>query len=109
MSPAFFIGVIVKINSNYMLKSVGNGMMEIGITGGIPKKSDKATQNGVTHSMSSELAQNGNIKFDQNTGWIHHQNINVKTTQVETISDGKETQSMKSVNDVTVMINPANK
>jgi hypothetical protein len=99
----------VKINSNYILKSVGNGMMEIGITGGIPKKSDKATQDGVTHSMSSELAQNGSIKFDQNTGWIHHQNITVKTTQIESISDGKETQSMKSVNDTSVMINPANK
>lgn len=99
----------VKVNSNYILKSVGNGIAEIGVTGGIPKKSDKATKEGITHSLSNELTQNGSIKFDQNTGWIHHQNISVVTTQVETLSDGKQSQSMKSVSNSTVMVNPANK
>ncbi len=99
----------VKVNSNYQLKSVGNGMVEIGVTGGIPKKSDKATKDGITHSLSNELTQTGNIKFDQNTGWIHHQNISVVTTQIETISDGKQSQSMKSVSNSSVMVNPANK
>ncbi len=63
----------------------------------------------MTHSMSSELSQNGVIKFDQNTGWITNQNITVKTTQIETISDGKESQSMKSVSNSSVMVNPAAK
>lgn len=98
-----------KVVSNYVLKSVGNGIAEISITGGIPKKEEKKSQGEMTHSMSSELAQNGTIKFDQNTGWITHQNINVKTTQVETISDGKQSQSMKSVSNSSVMVNPSGK
>ena len=99
----------VKVNSNYVLKSAGNGIVEIGITGGIPKKTDKQSQGEMTHSMSSELSQNGTITFDQNTGWIKNQNISVKTTQVETISDGKETKSMKSVSNSSVMVNPSSK
>lgn len=99
----------VKVTSNYTLKSVGNGIAEISITGGIPKKTEKQSQNGINHSMSSELEQNGTIKFDQNTGWIHNQNISVKTIQVETISDGKESKSMKSVSNSSVMVNPSSK
>ena len=98
-----------KVTSNYVLKSVGNGIAEISVTGGIPKKEEKKSQGEMTHSMSSELAQNGTIKFDQNTGWITNQNINVKTTQIETISDGKQSQSMKSVSNSSVMVNPAAK
>lgn len=96
----------VKVNSNYVLKSVGNGIAEISVTGGIPKKTEKKTQGPMTHSLSSELVQNGTIKFDQNTGWITNQNITVKTTQIETISDGKQSQSMKSVSNSSVMVNP---
>lgn len=59
--------------------------------------------------MSSELVQNGTIKFDQNTGWITNQNINVKTSQIETISDGKQSQSMKSISNSSVMVNPSGK
>ncbi|WP_419870281.1 DUF6263 family protein [Chryseobacterium sp. CT-SW4] len=99
----------VKVTSNYVLKSVGNGVAEISITGGIPKKTDKQKQGEITHSLSSELVQNGTIKFDQNTGWINTQNISVKTTQIETISDGKQSQSMKSVSNSSVMVNPSSK
>ncbi len=91
------------------MKSLGNGIAEIAVTGGIPKKTEKKSQGPITHSMSSELAQNGTIKFDENTGWIINQNINVKTTQVETISDGKQSQSMKSVSNSSVMVNPSAK
>jgi hypothetical protein len=98
-----------KVTSNYVLKSVGNGIAEISVNGGIPKKEEKKSQGEMTHSMSSELAQNGIIKFDQNTGWITNQNINVNTTQIETISDGKQSQSMKSVSNSSVMVNPAAK
>ncbi|WP_292010339.1 DUF6263 family protein [Chryseobacterium sp.] len=99
----------VKVTSNYVLKSVGNGVAEISISGGIPKKTDKQKQGEITHSLSSELVQNGTIKFDQNTGWINTQNISVKTTQIETISDGKQSQSMKSVSNSSVMVNPSSK
>lgn len=99
----------MKVTSNYVLKSVGNGVAEIAITGGIPKKSDKKTQGPMTHSISSELVQNGTIKFDQNTGWITNQNITVNTTQIETISDGKQSQSMKSESKSSVMVNPSGK
>lgn len=99
----------IKVTSNYVLKSVGNGTAEIAITGGIPKKSEKKSQGAMTHSMSSELVQNGTITFDQNTGWITNQNINVNTTQIETISDGKESKSMKSESKSSVMVNPSGK
>ncbi|SDQ69327.1 hypothetical protein SAMN05421664_2197 [Chryseobacterium soldanellicola] len=99
----------IKVTSNYVLKSAGNGIVEIGISGGIPKKTEKKNQGAITHSLSSELAQNGTIKFDQNTGWITNQNIKVVTTQIESISDGKQTQSMKSVSNTAVMVNPSGK
>jgi hypothetical protein len=99
----------IKVTSNYVLKSVGNGIAEISVTGGIPKKTEKKAQGPITHSMSSELVQNGTVKFDQSTGWITNQNITVKTTQIETISDGKQTQSMKSVSNSSVMVNPSAK
>lgn len=99
----------IKVTSNYQLKSVGNGSAEISVTGGIPKKTDKQKQGELTHSISSELVQNGTIKFDENTGWITNQNITVKTTQIETISDGKQSQSMKSVSNSSVMVNPSAK
>ncbi|KPH10968.1 DUF6263 family protein [Chryseobacterium sp. ERMR1:04] len=99
----------VKVTSNYVLKSVGNGVAEIAVTGGIPKKSEKKTQDKITHSLSSELVQNGTIKFDQSTGWITNQKIDVVTTQIETISDGAQSQSMKSVSKSSVMVNPSAK
>lgn len=99
----------VKVSSNYTLSSVGNGIAEISVTGGIPKKSDKRSKDGITHSMTSELSQNGTIKFDQNTGWIYNQNVSVKTTESETYSDGKESQTMKLVNNSSIMVNPSNK
>lgn len=97
----------IKLTTNYILKSVDNGVATIAVNGGIPKKSDKKTQEGITRSMSSELYQNGIITLDQNTGWIKNQTISVKTTQTETLSDGKQSQSMKSVSNSTVVVNPA--
>lgn len=97
----------IKLTTNYTLKSVANGVATIAVAGGIPHKSDKKTQEGITRSMSSELSQNGTITLDQNTGWIKNQHITVKTTQTETLSDGKQTQSMKSVSNSTVVVNPA--
>ena len=99
----------VKLTSYYTLKNVNNGVAEIAVNGGIPLKSDKKTQDGVTHTMSTQLSQNGTIKFDQNSGWIKNQNISVKTTQKEGITDGKKAQIMTSVSTSSVMVNPSNK
>lgn len=96
----------IKLTTTYMLKNVENGKVYITVNGGIPYKSEKNSQQGMTHSMSSELNQTGNIILDQTSGWIKNQNINVKTKQTETISDGKQTQSMKSVSNSTVIVNP---
>ncbi len=96
----------VKLTTTYQLKSVGNGIVEIAITGGIPKQSDKKSQGEMTHSMSSELTQTGKIIIDQNTGWVKNQNISVKTNQTESITDGKRTESMKTSSNSNVIINP---
>ena len=97
----------VKISTTYTLKSVGNGNAVISVAGGIPRKSEKKSQEGITRNVSSELSQNGTITLDANTGWIKNQNISVKTMQSETLSDGKQSQTMKSVSNSSVMINPA--
>lgn len=96
----------VKLTTNYTLKSVENGVVTISIEGGIPKQVDKQSQNGITHSISSNLSQNGVVTFNQNSGWIGKQNIQVKTTQVESMTDGKQTQSMTSETNTTVSVNP---
>lgn len=96
----------VKITTNYTLKKIENGIAEITLNGGIPKQSEKKTKNGMTRSISSEFSQNGVLKFDVNSGWIINQKINVKTTQKETISDGKETQSMTTTTNSEVVVNP---
>lgn len=99
----------VKLVTSMQLKSVDNGVATIAVSGGIPYKSDKRSQQGVTHSVSSELSQNGTVVLDQNTGWVKNQNVTVKTTQTESISDGKQTQSMKRVATSSVMVNPSKK
>ncbi len=96
----------IKLSTNYTLKNVGNGVAQISITGGIPKKSDKQTQEGITRTITSELSQNGTITLDQNTGWIKNQNITIKTTQSETLSDGKQSQTMKTSSNSTIKVNP---
>ena len=97
----------IKLTTTYTLQKVGDGVAEISVVGGIPKKSDKKTQEGITRSMSSELSQNGKIILDQNSGWIKTQSITVKTSQSETLSDGKQSQTMKSTSNSLVQVNPA--
>lgn len=96
----------LKMTTTYTLKNVANGVAEIGVSGGIPKKSDKMTKEGVTRTVSSELSQNGTIILDQNTGWIKNQKINLKTSQSQTMSDGKQSQTLKSSTVSTVSVNP---
>lgn len=98
-----------KISTIYTLKSVENGKATVAISGGIPYKSASQNRTGMSHSMSSELSQSGNIILDANSGWIYSQNIAVKTIQKETISDGKKSQTMTTSSTSSVMVNPSNK
>lgn len=97
----------MKLSTNFTLKSVENGVATIAVSGGLPYKSDKKSQNGITQSISMEMTQNGTVKLDQNTGWIQNQIMNVKTTQKQSLSDGKQTQNMTSVSNSTVSVNPS--
>lgn len=99
----------IKLTSNYTLKKVDDNSATVTVTGGIPYKSDKRSQQGMTHSISSEMSQQGTVTIDRTSGWITNQNLTVKTTQTESISDGKQTQTVKSVGTSTVMVNPAAK
>ncbi len=96
----------VKLTTRYTLESVKDGLVTIKVAGGIPKKSDERTNEGVTHKVSSELSQSGTVTLDQKTGWIKNQNVSVKTTQNESLSDGKQSESMKSEATTTVIVNP---
>ncbi|PIE50552.1 MAG: hypothetical protein CSA38_02845 [Flavobacteriales bacterium] len=98
----------VKMSTHYRLKSVDNNVAVVVVSGGIPKQSDKQTKEGITRKASSEFKQNGTLKFDMTTGWIISQNIQMKTTEKETLSDGKQSQSMTSINTTSVMVNPKN-
>ena len=95
----------VKFTTNYVLKSIDNGVATIEVSGGIPTQSDKESKDGMTHSISSGVTQSGTIKLDTNTGWIISHAMNVKSTQKESISDGKKTQSMTSVSNTEINVN----
>lgn len=99
----------IKLTSHYTLKNVDDKNAVVTVSGGIPYKSDKRSQEGMTHSISSEMSQQGTVTIDRSSGWISNQNLTVKTTQTESISDGKQTQTVKSVQTSTVMVNPAAK
>ena len=60
----------------------------------------------MTHSITSDFSQKGNLKFDVNSGWIINQKIDISTTQKETISDGKETKTMTTNSNSSVIVNP---
>ncbi len=96
----------VKLTTNFTLEKVENGILTIKVDGGIPKKEDTKTNEGVTHQISSELSQTGSVTLDQATGWIKNQSVSVKTTQSQTLSDGKQKETMKSESISTVIVNP---
>ena len=99
----------VKLSTTYTLKSVENGIAEISVKGGIPRKAQSNAQNGVTHSISLEGSQNGTIRLDANSGWILGSKLNMNTSQNESFSDGKQTQSMTKKTNSLVSINPSYK
>ncbi len=99
----------VKQNLTFTLVKVEDGKAEISVTGVIPSKNDKQTQNGMTHTMSLGGSQTGKIIIDENTGWLLNQNLSIKTTQKESVSDGKQTQSMRKNSTTSIIINPSYK
>lgn len=99
----------LKQTLTFTLIKVENGKAEIAVSGTIPPKSDKQSQNGMTHSMSMNGSESGKIVIDENTGWLLHQNLFVKTNQKETLSDGKEMKSMTKTSTTSIIINPSYK
>ncbi|WP_379964531.1 DUF6263 family protein [Epilithonimonas sp. UC225_85] len=99
----------VKQNLTFTLTKVEDGKAEITVTGVIPSKSDKQTQNGMTHTMSVGGTESGKIIIDEHTGWLLNQNLSIKTTQKESVTDGKQTQSMSKNSTTSIIINPSYK
>lgn len=95
----------VKSNITYTLDKVEKGVAEISVKGSIPAKSDKQKQNGITLTMSVQGSQNGTLKVDENTGWIINSKMNIKTTNKQSMTDGKKTESMTAVSDNTITVN----
>ncbi|WP_312824435.1 DUF6263 family protein [Epilithonimonas sp.] len=99
----------LKQTLTFTLVKVEDGKAEISVTGVIPYKSDKQSQNGMTHTMSMGGSESGKIIIDENTGWLLNQNLSVKTNQKETLSDGKQSQSMTKNSTTSIIINPSYK
>ncbi|MFC0343409.1 DUF6263 family protein [Epilithonimonas hispanica] len=99
----------LKQTLTFTLVKVEDGKAEISVTGVIPSKSDKQSQNGMTHTMSMGGSESGKIIIDENTGWLLNQNLSVKTNQKETLSDGKQSQSMTKNSTTSIIINPSYK
>lgn len=95
----------VKSNITYTLNKIENGVAEVSVKGNIPVKSNKQTQNGITMTMSVEGSQNGTLKIDENSGWVLSSKMNIKTTNKQTMTDGKRTETMTAVSESTVSVN----
>lgn len=96
----------LKITTTYKLDKVENGIAEVSITGGIPKKSESKKQEGYTHSISVEGNQSGKITLDANSGWVKNANQKMTTIQKETLSDGKQSQTMTQTTNSSIVLNP---
>lgn len=96
----------IKLTTTYQLDKIEGGEAVISVSGGIPKKSNSEKNGEMTHSMSVESTQKGSLHIDARTGWMKTSTQTMNTTQTESISNGKETQTMTKVNNSTVTINP---
>lgn len=96
----------LKLTTTYKLENVSEGKAIISVKGSIPKKSESKKQEGITHSISIEGSQKGKITLNANTGWIENSNQTMTTVQKETLSDGKQSQSMTQTTNASIIINP---
>lgn len=99
----------VKISTTYTFSKIENGIAEITVKGGIPRKAKSQSKNGVSHSISLEGSQDGTIRIDANTGWILGSKLNLSTAEKESISDGKQSQNLSKKTSSMVSINPSYK
>ena len=99
----------VKISTTYTLKKVEDGIAEISIKGGIPRKANNQSKDGLTHSISLEGSQTGTIILDASTGWILGSKLQLKTIEKESLTDGKQSQTMSKKTNSLVTINPSYK
>lgn len=99
----------VKISTTYTLKSVENGIAEIAVKGGIPRKANTQSKQGLTHSISLEGSQSGTIRLDANSGWILGSKLTMNTVEKESLTDGKQSQNMSKKSNTLVSINPSYK
>lgn len=95
----------IKSSLTYTLVKVENGFAEISVKGGIPLKTDKQTKNGVTATASIEVNQSGTLQIDEKTGWILSSKMNIKTTNKQSMSDGKRTETATNTSENTITIN----
>lgn len=96
----------VKMLTNYTFQKINADVAEVNISGGIPKKSKKQTQQGVTQSVSIEGKQSGTIRLDVRTGWMLNSVMNLDNTQKQSLSQGGKTQGVTQSSKTTISINP---
>ncbi|QCX53927.1 DUF6263 family protein [Elizabethkingia sp. JS20170427COW] len=96
----------LKNTTTFTLAKVDNGVAEITIKGGIPKKSDKQSQNGITATMSIEGVQTGTLKLDTKTGWMGASTMTMTSHQSQKLSDGTKSQTSTQKTVSTTKINP---
>ncbi len=96
----------MKITTQYRLMGVDNGIAKFSISGGMPKVSKSQTKAPLTQTISAEITQSGEITYDTQTGWLKNQNIKVVSKESQSITDGKQTQSAKSVSSNVIIVNP---
>lgn len=93
------------LSTTYTLNKVENGVAEVSVKGGIPLKSEKQTQQGLTQSISFEGSQTGNLRFDAYSGWLTNSTISMKSTSKQSITDGKKSQSITQNTNTTISVN----
>ena len=57
------------------------------------------------NSANVKSPKNGTLKIDENSGWVLSSKMNIKTTNKQTMTDGKRTETMTAVSESTVSVN----
>ena len=96
----------VKNTTTFTLAKVDNGVAEFTVKGGIPKKNDKQTQNGVTATISFDAVQTGTLKLNATTGWMEASQLVMTSNQVQSYTDGKQSQTATQKSVSNTKINP---
>lgn len=95
----------LKHTTSYTLTKVDRAEAQITIEGGIPKTSKSQKEANFTQSLTIDGTQKGAVVLDATSGWIKNSKQEVKTTQTQTITDGKRTQSQTQTSTSVLSIN----